>query len=277
MAGSAQMLDDLLIISVWLFVVVACLLAGRDGRRPSFTVLGWAAIAGFVGLVGGFIVAMNRDGSYIGNANFAAWNVGTLCAGIGWAGAAIIGLVATRHARPVSRGEAWVLGIGAVLSVVASIAVTHWYFAPDSWGEDVGLLSPSSPTLALLYRLVWLDGLIVAAICLALILRNRRIRMRTALVSVAAAAVVLALIVFLDTHRSLVATLPTVEVANVSGSTLSDAKATLQGDGLKVTKTVRGVIPNWIVTGQDPAAGNEVDVGSTVLLTVEAAPEEAHI
>ena len=174
MAGSAQMLDDLLIISVWLFVVVACLLAGRDGRRPSFTVLGWAAIAGFVGLVGGFIVAMNRDGSYIGNANFAAWKVGTLCAGIGWAGAAIIGLVATRHARPVSRGEAWVLGIGAVLSVVASIAVTHWYFAPDSWGEDVGVLSSSDPTLALLYRLVWLDGLIVAAICLALILRNRR-------------------------------------------------------------------------------------------------------
>jgi hypothetical protein len=82
----ASMLDDLLIFSVWLFVVVASLLAGREGRRPSFTVLGWAAMAGFVGLVGGFFVAMNRAGSYIGGANFAAWKVGTLCAGIGWAG-----------------------------------------------------------------------------------------------------------------------------------------------------------------------------------------------
>jgi len=100
--------------------------------------------------------------------------------------------------------------------------------------------------------------------------------MRTALVSVAAAVVLLALFVFLDTHRSLVAALPTVEVANVSGSTLSDAKATLQGDGLKVAKTVRGVIPNWIVTGQDPAAGIEVDVGSTVLLMVKAPPWGGH-
>lgn len=111
---------------------------GGTGVRPSFTVLGWAAIAGFVG---GFIVAMNRDGSYIGNANFAAWKVGTLCAGIGWAVTGIIGLVAIRRARPASRGEARVLGIGAVLSVVASIAVTHWYFAPDTWGEAVGVLA----------------------------------------------------------------------------------------------------------------------------------------
>ena len=114
---------------------------GGTGVRPSFTVLGWAAIAGFVGLVGGFIVAINRDGSYIGNANFAAWKVGTLCARIGWAVTGIIGLVAIRRARPASRGEVRVLGIGAVLSVVASIAVTHWYFAPDTWGEAVGVLA----------------------------------------------------------------------------------------------------------------------------------------
>ena len=63
------------------------------------------------------------------------------------------------------------------MSVVASIAVTHWYFAPDTWGEDVGVLSSSDPTLVVLYRLVWLDGLIVAALCLALILRHRQMRL----------------------------------------------------------------------------------------------------
>jgi hypothetical protein len=269
------MLDDLLIFSVWMFVCVASLVAGREGRHPSFTVLGWAAIAGFVGLVGGFIEAMHRDGSYIGNANFAAWEVGTSCAGIGWAVAAIMGLIVTRHARPVSGGEARVLGIGAVLSVLAAVAVTHRYFAPDSWGEDVGVLSSSDPTLALLYRLVWLDGLIVAAICLALILRNRRVRMRHALASVSAVAVVLMLVVFLDAHRSLIATVPTTEVPNVTGSTLADAKAILYRDRLGVSKSVRGVIPNWIVTGQDPAAGNEVEVDSTVHLTVAVEPEGA--
>ena len=174
MAGSAPMLDDLVILSVWLLVVVACLFAGRDGRRPSFTVLGWAAIAGFVGLVGGFIVAMNRAGSYIGGANLAAWKVGTLCAGIGWLGAATIGVVATRHARPVRRDEAWVLGIGAVLSLVAAMVVTRWYFTPDSFGDEIGIRRLFNESLALLHRLVWLDGAIVAAICLTLLLRSRR-------------------------------------------------------------------------------------------------------
>jgi hypothetical protein len=74
MAGSAPVLDDLIILSVWLSVVVACLLAGREGRRPSFTVLGRAVIAVSTGLVGGFLGGMHNDGAgYIGGANFAGW------------------------------------------------------------------------------------------------------------------------------------------------------------------------------------------------------------
>ena len=117
---------------------------------------------------------MNRDGSYIGNTNLAAWKVGTLVAGIGWTTAALIGLIATRHDRPASRGESWVLAVGAVLSIVAAVAATHWYFALEAFGDEIGLLGSFKQSLSLLHRLVWLDGAIVAAICLVLILRNRR-------------------------------------------------------------------------------------------------------
>jgi hypothetical protein len=39
------MFDALLIFGVWMFVVAASLISGRGGRRPSFTILGWAAMA----------------------------------------------------------------------------------------------------------------------------------------------------------------------------------------------------------------------------------------
>jgi hypothetical protein len=168
------MLVDVVIICAWLLSAIACLVAGRMRPSPAFTVLGWAALAGFVGLIGGFIEGMTRDGAYIGNANLAAWKVGTLVAGIGWTTAAMIGLIATRHDRPASRGESWVLAIAAVLSVVAAVAATHWYFALEGFGDEIGLLGSFKQSLSLLHRLVWLDGAIVAAICLMLILRNRR-------------------------------------------------------------------------------------------------------
>lgn len=164
---------NVLIIVVWLLSAIACLVAGQNHRRPSFTVLGWAALAGFAGLIGGFIEGMNRDGSYIGNANLAGWKVGTLVAAIGWTTAASIGMLATRHDRPASRGESWVLGVAAIMSVVAAVAATHWYFALEGFGDEIGLLGSFKQSLPLLHRLVWLDGAIVAAICLVLIFRNR--------------------------------------------------------------------------------------------------------
>jgi peptidoglycan biosynthesis protein MviN/MurJ (putative lipid II flippase) len=164
---------DVLILFAWPLSAIACLVAGQNHGRPTFTVLGWSALAGFVGLIGGFIEGMSRDGSYIGNANLAAWKVGTLVAGIGWTTAALIGLILTRHDRPASRGESWVLGVAAILSVVAAAAATHWYFALESFGDEIGLLGSFTQSLSLLHRLVWLDGAIVAAICLVLIFRNR--------------------------------------------------------------------------------------------------------
>lgn len=169
----APMLDDLLIIGVWLSVV--CRVPRRRTGRAS-SVLHRPRLGGArrVRVPRRRILrrdALRRRGLH---RRRQLPRMEALRAGIGWAGAAIIGLVATRHARPLSRGETWILGIDAVLSVVAAVAVTRWYFSPDSWGEDMGVLSPTEQPLALLYQLVWLDGAIVAAICLALILRNRR-------------------------------------------------------------------------------------------------------
>jgi hypothetical protein len=147
------MLLDVLIIFAWLFSAIACLAAGQNHRRAAFTVLGWAALAGFVGLIGGFIEGMNRDGSYIGNANLAAWKVGTLVAGIGWTAAAMIGLILTRRDRPASRGESWVLGVVAVLLVVAAAAATHWYLALEGFGDEIGLLRSFERSMSLLHRL----------------------------------------------------------------------------------------------------------------------------
>ena len=69
---------------------------------------------------------------------------------------------------------------------------------------------------------------------------------------------------------------PKVEVPNITGSTVSDAKAALYYERLGVSKSVRGVKPNWVVTDQVPTAGNEVEVGNTVHLTVAVEPEEDH-
>ena len=65
------------------------------------------------------------------------------------------------------------LGVAAILSVVAAVAATHWYFALEGFGDEIGLLGSFKQSLPLLHRLVWLDGAIVAAICLVLIFRNR--------------------------------------------------------------------------------------------------------
>ena len=71
---------------------------------------------------------------------------------------------------------------------------------------------------------------------------------------------------------------PPVAVPAVVGQAKEDARAALEDAGLKVTVTnVDSDAPKNEVVGQDPAAGTEVDKGSTVTITVSRGPQKVEV
>ena len=161
----------MLILLVWWVVSIALLTAGGRLRRPSTKVLGLASLGGLLGAIGGVLVGLGIKGTFLGT-NYFAYELGTICAGIGWVGGAMLGVDVTRGARPASRGEVWVLRVAAALFLLAAVIVARSIIVPAFFQVDgVVYLDPSS--ISSLRWLILLDGAIAAAICLVLSLRGR--------------------------------------------------------------------------------------------------------
>jgi len=170
-SGGEQFQGSVLILLVWSAVSIAFLTAGWPGRRPSMTVVGQASLSGLLGAVGGVLVGLGIQGTFLGS-NYFAYELATICAGIGWVGGATLSSYATRGTRPASRGEVRVLRVTAAFFVLAAVIVARSIIVPAFFQVDgVVYLAPSS--ISSLRRLILLDGAIAAAICLALSLRFR--------------------------------------------------------------------------------------------------------
>ena len=170
-SGGEQFDGSVLILLVWLVVTIALLTAGGPLHRPSMKILGLASLGGLLGAIGGQLVGMGIEGTFLGS-NYFAFELGTICAGIGWVGGAMLGVYVTRGARPASHGEVWILRVAAVFFVLTAVIVARSIIVPAFFQVDgVVYLAPSS--ISSLRRLILLDGAIAAAICLALSLRFR--------------------------------------------------------------------------------------------------------
>ena len=134
-SGGEQWDGSMLILLVWSVVSIALLSAGGSVHRPSMKVLGLASLGGLLGAIGGVLVGLGIQGTFLGS-NYFAFELGTICAGIGWVAGAMLGVYVTRGARPASREEVWVLRVAAALFLLAAVIVARSIIVPAFFQVD---------------------------------------------------------------------------------------------------------------------------------------------
>jgi hypothetical protein len=170
-SGGEQFDGSVLILLVWSVVSIALLSAGGSLHRPSVKVPGLASLGGLIGAIGGVLVGLGIKGTHLGT-NYFAYELGTICAGIGWVAGAMLGAFATRDTRPASRSEVWVLRVTAALFLLAAVIVARSIIVPAFFQVE-GVFYLDASSISSLRRLILLDGAIAAVICLVLSLRGR--------------------------------------------------------------------------------------------------------